>query len=102
MRKQTLVVLLIGIVVGMVVTASVVFGISVPSTPSNPVGYTPVGIRVPREGAEIHKTASLVIITERLTDVCCVGPAEIEFCIKTIGPNAELIASGSVDVLLLP
>ena len=102
MRKKTLVLLSIGVVVGMIVTSSVVFGISVPSTASNPVGYTPVGIRVPRDGAEVNKNAPLVIVTDRLTDVCCAGPAEIIFTLKTIGSDAEIIASGEVDVLLLP
>jgi hypothetical protein len=62
---------------------------------AKPMGYTPISLLIPKDGKHIHKNAPLVILTERLTDVCCSGPIVIEVTITTCGPAAEVIASGS-------
>ena len=67
-----------------------------------PLGYTPIDIIAPRTGQNINKNAPLHIITERLNDVFGVGPAKITVIIETCGPEGEIVASGSVNVWLLP
>ena len=86
-------VVVIGIMIGMAL------GIAVTNTVADP-GYTPIEIVVPNEGATIHKNAPLTIVTERLNDVCCSGPAKITVYIETMGAGGEIIASGSVLVNL--
>jgi len=80
--------------------AGMVLGTVLPTVLANP-GYTPIEIRVPKEGKEINKNAALTIVTERLDDVFGIGPAEITVAIRTIGPRGELVASGSVRVFLV-
>ena len=67
-----------------------------------PLSYTPIDIIVPREGRNINKNSPLCIITQRLNNMCCSGPAKITVIIETVGDEAEVIASGSVYVLLMP
>ncbi len=67
-----------------------------------PKGYTPISIIVPREGWNINKNAPLILVTQRLNNVCCSGPAKITVLIQTYGPHAEIIALGSVNVWLMP
>ena len=66
-----------------------------------PKGYTPISIIVPREGWNINKNAPLVLVTQRLKDVCCSGPVKITVYIETCGDGAEVIAGGSVLVNLV-
>ena len=93
MKKKTIALLLIGIVAGMVM------GIAVTNTMANP-GFTWIDIRVPREGATVHKSAPLTIVTERLDEVTGIGPAKITVYIETTGPSGEIVAAGIVDVNL--
>ena len=94
MKKKTIALLLIGMVAGMVL------GVAVTNTLADP-GYTPITIRVPRDGADVNKNAALTIVTERLPHVFGTGPAKITVIIETIGREPEVVASGEVYVNLV-
>ncbi|GAH21390.1 unnamed protein product, partial [marine sediment metagenome] len=77
MKKiQLIAVLAIAVLAGMVLEAAVT------NTSADP-GYTPITIRVPREGADVNKNAALTIVTERLPHVFGTGPAKITVTIET-------------------
>jgi hypothetical protein len=93
-KTQLIALLVIGIVAGMVL------GTVLTTVLANP-GYTPIEIRVPREGQEVNKNEHLVIVTERLSHVYGTGPAKITVTIKLTGRMPEVVARGSVNVNLV-